>query len=687
MSDYEKNDDDINAEEFVDEALNEGDKKRSKEELRALFVKLLAVVVSDSEHESTNALGKIKKIREKYGLSGNDVLEYAGIGSSSDDGKAKFDAMFEQLIKASRKQADILIDLALKNCALFHDADNTAYADIEVSGHRETWPLRRRGFRSWLGRLFYEETKGAPGDHAMQAAIGVLEAKAIYDGPEHKLAVRVGEHGGAIYIDLANDKWQAIKIAAEGWHVVDQPPVRFWRSSGMRPLPAPTRAGRLDTLRKIINVKNDHDFLLVVAWLLAAMRPRGPYPVLVLIGEAGTAKSTFVRILRALVDPNKAPLRSLSRDDRELFISATNTWVIGYDNVSSVPVWLSDGLCRIATGGGFATRSLSSDSDEALFDAMRPIILNGVENFVVRGDLADRSLTIALTPIAAGARRAEEEMWADIEDKLPEILGALCDAVSAGLTKLPSVKLTSMPRMADFARWGVAACPEIKTPSGTVTFWNAYAGNRADATETVLEADAVAQAIRTFMTGRDQWSGTATALLGLLNGITDEKVTKEKGWPGDGTRLSSRLTRVATAFRETGIDIRPRKGTNGRREISITRIPSPQPPEPGPDYDRDSAPPAPPAPLSNETNGLGEALGGALGDHTAERSATGSATAGNASASATAGSATASATASATGSATASATGSATANPLNNKDSGANGASRLLKNSLDGKSR
>ena len=363
MSDFEKSDeDDINAEEFVDEALNEGGKRHSKEELRSLFRKLFAMMFSDNENESKVAWDKINKIREKYKLSGNDVLEYAGMSSSSDDdSKAKFDEMFEQLLKGSRKQADILIDLALKNCALFHDADNVAYANIEVSGHHETWPIRRRGFKSWLGRLFYEETKGAPGDHAMQAAIGVLEAKAIYDGPEHKLAVRVGEHGGAIYIDLANDKWQAIKITAEGWHVVDQPPVRFWRSSGMRPLPVPAKAGNLDTLRKIINVKNDHDFLLVVAWLLAAMRPRGPYPVLVLIGEAGTAKSTFVRILRALVDPNKAPLRSLSRDDRELFISATNTWVIGYDNVSSVPVWLSDGLCRIATGGGFATRSLYSD--------------------------------------------------------------------------------------------------------------------------------------------------------------------------------------------------------------------------------------------------------------------------------------------------------------------------------------
>ena len=193
-------------------------------------------------------------------------------------------------------------------------------------------------------------------------------------------------------------------------------------------------------------------------------------------------------------------------------------------------------------------------------------------------------------------------MWADIEGKLPEILGALCDAVSAGLTKLPSVKLTSMPRMADFARWGVAACPEIKTPTGTITFWNAYAGNRADATETVIEADAVAQAIRTFMASRQQWTGTATELLRLLSGIADDKVTAEKSWPRDGIRLSGRLNRLGTPLRETGIDITQSR-TKASRQVTIVTLPQPQP-DPPPERDRDSASPASPASSDSNISGL-----------------------------------------------------------------------------------
>ena len=195
-------------------------------------------------------------------------------------------------------------------------------------------------------------------------------------------------------------------------------------------------------------------------------------------------------------------------------------------------------------------------------------------------------------------------MWADIESKLPEILGALCTAVSAGLAKLPSVRLKSMPRMADFARWGVAACPDIETEDGTVTFWDAYAGNRADATETVIEADAVAQTILTFMAGRQQWAGTATELLKLLSGITDEKVTAEKGWPKTAHGLSGRLTRLATALRETGIDIRQRR-KNASRQVTIVRLPQPQPDPSQKEYSRDSASPASPASPDSNINGLG----------------------------------------------------------------------------------
>jgi hypothetical protein len=286
------------------------------------------------------------------------------------------------------KQADILVSLAA-DAELFHAPDNTNFADIDINGHRETWAVRRSGFRGWLTRRYYEETGGAPNSNALESALRVIEAKAQFDAPERAVHTRVGGLDGRLYLDLGDEMWRAVEIDTTGWRVIDNPPVRFRRAAGMQPLPMPVPGGSVETLRSFLNVKSGSHFILVVAWALAVLRNRGPYPVLVLSGEQGSAKSTFTAILRALLDPNTAPLRALPREDRDLFIAARNGHVLAYDNVSALPAWISDTLCRLATGGGFAVRQLYTDQDEVLFDATRPVILNGIEDIVTRPDLAD----------------------------------------------------------------------------------------------------------------------------------------------------------------------------------------------------------------------------------------------------------------------------------------------------------
>ena len=249
-------------------------------------------------------------------------------------------------------------------------------------------------------------------------------------------------------------------------------------------------------MRSFLNVQSDADFVLVVAWALACLRNRGPYPVIVLSGEQGSAKSTFSAILRALLDPNTAPLRALPREDRDLFIAASNGHVLAFDNVSGLPAWISDTLCRLATGGGFAVRQLYTDQDEVLFDAARPVILNGIEDIVTRPDLADRAVFLTLEPIPEERRRPEAELWAAFEAERPRILGVLLDAVVEGLKRLPETQLPKLPRMADFALWATA-CETALWPAGT--FWSAYCGNLDEAVEGVIDADPVAAAVRAMM--------------------------------------------------------------------------------------------------------------------------------------------------------------------------------------------
>jgi hypothetical protein len=105
----------------------------------------------------------------------------------------------------------------------------------------------------------------------------------------------------------------------------------------MMPLPYPEREGSISALRKYINVGDEKDWLLLLSWLIAACQPQGPYPVLILQGEHGAAKSTTARLLRRLIDPSSAPLRTPPREERDLIIAASNSWLLAYDNLSGIP--------------------------------------------------------------------------------------------------------------------------------------------------------------------------------------------------------------------------------------------------------------------------------------------------------------------------------------------------------------
>ena len=305
--------------------------------------------------------------------------------------------------------------LPCRAISLFHDPNGTAFADLEIDGHRETWPIRSRQFRHWLRRRYYEENGSAAGAEAIRSAIDLLEARAQFDAAERPVHIRLAEHDGHIYLDLADKDWRAVQIGLDGWQVVTSPPVRFRRAAGMLPLPVPHRSGSIEALTALLNLPESDELVLVIAWLLATLQRGGPYPLLVIAGEQGSAKTVLTKILRALIDPNAAATRAPPREERDLMIAANNGHVLAYDNLSGLPSWLSDALCRLASGGSFAIRQLYTDCDEVLFQAARPAILNGIEDIVCRSDLADRAIFLTLEPIADECRRTERQLWRQFE--------------------------------------------------------------------------------------------------------------------------------------------------------------------------------------------------------------------------------------------------------------------------------
>ena len=449
-----------------------------------------------------------------------------------------------------RSQAARLVDLA-DHVELFHTPTGEPFATVAVEKHCETHPVRSTAFKGWLRRRYWDAYRQPAAGSAMVDAIETLAARAEFGGATHPVAIRIAEHNGRIYVDVANDVWQAVEIGPDGWRIVAAAPVKFRRPATMEPLPDPVRGGSLELLRPFVNVADDESWHLFAGFLVAAFRPSGPYLVLVLYGEQGSAKSTTTKIIRLLVDPGRSPLRAEPREQQDLLIAARNNWIVAFDNVSHFPPWMSDALCRLSTGGGLGKRQLYTDQDEIVLDAQRPQVINGITEFVTRGDLLDRSIIQEQPTIRDQSRRSEDELWREFEAKRPQIVGALFDAVSAALANHARVVLQELPRMADPTRWVTAAEPALGWPAGT--FAAAYRHNRREGSALALDAALIAGPL-VELAKRGTWQGAAAALLSKLGEIVGDEISGQREWPKNPRALTEALKRLAPDLRATGVE-------------------------------------------------------------------------------------------------------------------------------------
>jgi hypothetical protein len=501
-----------------------------------------------------------RRILEKYEKS--DLIEYmlgAPVPIDQSDGESA---------------ADRLIGLVLESgIELFHDPAQHGWASIRVDGHFENHPIRSRPFQLFLLRTYYRETGKSPGAQAIRATLELLEAKALFDGEESPINLRVAYHRGKLYLDLCDRAWRAVEIDAEGWRIVDRPPPRFYRTRGSRPLPAPERGGSLDELLPFLNV--DHrGWTLIKSFLVAALRPSVPCPILVAKGEQGAGKSTACRIISALIDPRTGVLRGVPREVRDLTAAARNSWIVCFDNLSHLPEELADAACRLATGGGFGGRELYSDHDEAVFDATRPLVFNAIPDLgAARPDFLDRAVIVEFLDMKPEMRRDEAQFWREFELARPRILGALLDAVVAGLGNLPAVTLDQPPRMVDFAIWA-NACEEGlgMKPGETLA---AYQSNRNETHNLALESSPLYEPVAQL--AQEGFSGTITELHARLNCMMSESMRRSIRWPKAPNALSNALRRMANNLRAVGIQIEfSRADIRGRRLVSLVSASEPR---------------------------------------------------------------------------------------------------------------
>jgi len=467
---------------------------------------------------------------------------------------------------------------------LLRSTDARCYARVWVGGRPEVYSLRSAAFRDWLIYIYELNYQETPSDWCIRRVLARLEARARFEGGTRSIFVRVGHdgdgksngsgsgNGSDCYLDLADPSGQAVKIGPDGWSVVNNPHVNFRRPDGHMPLPMPSREGAIELLRPYVNV-TDRDFTLLVAWMAASLRPLGPYPVLVLYDEHGSAKTTTAQVVRLLIDPQGSAIFGLPGTTRDLMASAVNGWLLAYDNISTIPDWLSDGLCMLSTAGAIARHASFTDSERRIIHAQRPLILSGIEEFVTRGDLRDapssstcrRSLPATAAARSSSGSRSTRTTRGSWEP---------CSTSSCGACASCRQSLTELPRMADFAVFAEAIGRSQGLPVNTVL--SDYNENRHEAAMTNLEDSPVADIL--IENGRDlsRWTGTPSRLLDLLATLAGPKAAASPRWPKSAACLTLELRRIALLLRSHGIIVRLHRRHKGR-VVSIAEDSGPEP--------------------------------------------------------------------------------------------------------------
>ena len=365
-----------------------------------------------------------------------------------------------------------------------------------------------------------------------------------------------------------------VKVTADGWDVITNPPVIFTRGRGVLPLPTPEPGGDIELLKEFVNVPAE-EFPLLIGFLLGALNPRPPYPILAIYGEHGSGKSTLARVIKELIDPAKPALRTSPDDAKSAIAAARNSWIVAYTNLSYIPPWLSDLLCCLSTDGGYTTRTLYETLGETVFDGKRPVCINGISDLVNRSNLLDRAIQLNLSSISEDERRDEETFWSDFHAAKPKILGALLSAVSSGVKHRHSVVLEQKPRLADFAKWVVAAEKALSWDGGA--FLSAYTQNRADANVQAVAGDVLAPLLLDFAKSLPggEWKGSyedlRTSLIPVVfeGGIMARK--EPKNFPKDGAALGRKIKRLSPNLRALGCDVQ-RKRDERERYLVITYV-------------------------------------------------------------------------------------------------------------------
>jgi hypothetical protein len=496
--------------------------------------------------------------------------------------------------------AEGLLQLAKENCKqIFRDEYKVAHAAVIINEHLEILPIGETRFKNWLRKTVRKECDAVIRSQLIEEVVNTLIADADFDGqPCKELGLRTAASAESElkwYYDLTNDRYEYIEITREGWKIAkDDIIFRRFDHQKAQDYPAAEHdypPNIFDQFMDLLNVKKENR-LILKCYIISLFIPNLQKAVLMVHGEQGTAKSMLEELIKMLVDPSVIKTLSFPKDLAELVQQLSHHNLTYYDNLSRIPEWISDLLCRATTGSGFSKRKLYTNNQDVVYSIMRAIGFNGINLAATKADLLDRGIIIQTDTIPKGNRRRIKAIWDNFYSIRPQLLAYILDTlvkVIAWKKQNPEVELINeLPRMADWAEW----CELISRCMGenNNAFIKAYDDNINLQTEEVIEGSDIAIVVRQFTADKgDDWEfrDTPTGVLVHLNLVADANNIdrRSKYWPKTAARLSKSLKLLQRTLREIGIEVtwdRDKSTRNNTRIIVIRKLPS-EPSEPSKD--------------------------------------------------------------------------------------------------------
>jgi hypothetical protein len=193
----------------------------------------------------------------------------------------------------------------------FHNRQGECFITVMIDGVFKTFAVLSSECGDLINRVHYDDTGQGLVEYKMKQVLATIKARARWEGHEEEVHLRVARAANDnIEIDLGGPDGQCVCVNDDGYKVT-APTVKFIRPRGIGQLPYPELGGNISELWSVLNMPDDNSKILVASWMLSALKPEGPYPLLILQGEQGSAKTTAMNTIRSLVDPFAAVNRSL----------------------------------------------------------------------------------------------------------------------------------------------------------------------------------------------------------------------------------------------------------------------------------------------------------------------------------------------------------------------------------------